>query len=392
MPNAPTDPLAFQALRVDALAIDDELTDAGQVGPELAAAAQVYLRTPRALIWRAPSPDWRLFVVLLPLASRLSLMANPVFAQLAREWGLGIRFIGIDAHQAVHDFRGLLTDLTLRRLLDAIANTVHPDAPADPGHDALDVLFSALADNMLSVLEAQEDDAGQHLARELRLESGASDSSAGSLFDRENRYPDYLALLRQGLRQDWLDQAFYGRVLRSMDLREGKIEARIANIVKASLNPPIMTRLERTRIGLHLGAYNWLLTAGTHAAQRAHALSRLPLFTQFFAEALMQAAPRARSALVAHADGLVEPLSLLRRAIDSGQDRVVIEALAAHFSVGPPVIRALWRHCPRVLGTPPSWHLQALLLALDDRAERHWPRDDDQWLALAAQAVPAIAR
>ena len=115
MPNAPTDPLAFQALRVDALAIDDELTDAGQVGPELAAAAQVYLRTPRALIWRAPSPDWRLFVVLLPLASRLSLMANPVFAQLAREWGLGIRFIGVDAQQVERCGRYLVDQLQRRK-------------------------------------------------------------------------------------------------------------------------------------------------------------------------------------------------------------------------------------------------------------------------------------
>jgi hypothetical protein len=387
LPSAPTDPQAFLALRVDTLAIDEELTDAGQVGPELAAAAQVYLRTPRALVWRTPSPDWRLFVVLLPLASRLSLMANPVFAQLAREWGLGIRFIGIDADHAVHDFRGLLTDLTLRRLLGAMAETIHRESSADPGHQTLDVLFAALADGMLTVLEMRREDAGRHLARELRLEPGTT----GSLFDRDTRYPDFLALLRQGLRQDWLDQAFYGRVLRAMDLREGQIEGRIARILQASLHPPLMTRLERSRIGLHLGAYNWLLTAGGHVAQRAHALSRLPLFTQFFAEALIEAAPRSRSALVALADGLSEPLSTLRRAIDSGQDRILIEALAAHFSVGTSVIRALWRHCPRVLGAPPSWHLQAILLALDAQPERQWPSTDEQWLTLAAQSVPAIA-
>jgi hypothetical protein len=358
LPNAPTDPQAFQALRVDPLAIDDELTDAGQVGPELAAAAQVYLDTPRALIWRAPSPDWRLFVVLLPLASRLSLLANPVFAQLAREWGLGVRFIGIDAHQAVYDFRGLLTDQTLRRLLDAIG-------AAD---DTLDVLFAALADNMLTVLQERRQDWGRHLARELRLESGIADS----LFDREARYPDFMALLRQGLRQDWLDQAFYGRVLRAMDLREGRVEARIAQIVQASLHPPVMTRLARNRLGLHLGAYNWLLMAGPQAGQRSHVLSRLPLMAQFFA------------------DGLSEPLSGLRRAIDSGQDRTVIEALSAHFAVDPRVLRALWRQCPRVLGSPPSWQLQPLLLTLDALPERLWPATDAQWLELAAQAWPEI--
>ncbi|MFN5510320.1 MAG: hypothetical protein ACK49H_03565 [Burkholderiales bacterium] len=376
LPNAPTDPQAFQALRVDPLAIDDELTDAGQVGPELAAAAQVYLDTPRALIWRAPSPDWRLFVVLLPLASRLSLLANPVFAQLAREWGLGVRFIGIDAHQAVYDFRGLLTDQTLRRLLDAIG-------AAD---DTLDVLFAALADNMLTVLQERRQDWGRHLARELRLESGIADS----LFDREARYPDFMALLRQGLRQDWLDQAFYGRVLRAMDLREGRVEARIAQIVQASLHPPVMTRLARNRLGLHLGAYNWLLMAGPQAGQRSHVLSRLPLMAQFFAEALIDAAPRSRSALVEQADGLSEPLSGLRRAIDSGQDRTVIEALSAHFAVDPRVLRALWRQCPRVLGSPPSWQLQPLLLTLDALPERLWPATDAQWLELAAQAWPEI--
>ena len=374
LPSAPTDPLAFQALRVDPLAIDDELTDAGQVGPELAAAAQVYLDTPRALIWRSPSPDWRLFVVLLPLASRLSLLANPVFAQLAREWGLGVRFMGIDTHQAVYDFRGLLTDQTLRRLLDAIG-------AAD---DTLDVLFAALADNMLTVLQERRQDWGRHLARELRLESRV----AGSLFDREARYPDFMALLRQGLRQDWLDQAFYGRVLRAMDLREDRVENRIAQIVQASLHPPVMTRLERSRLGLHLGAYNWLLMAGSQAGQRSHVLSRLPLMAQFFAEALIDAAPRTRSALVEQADGLSEPLSGLRRAIDSGQDRTVIEALSAHFAVDARVLRALWRQCPRVLGSPPSWQLQPLLLTLDALPERLWPATDAQWLELAAQAWP----
>ena len=399
LPSAPTDPLAFQALRVQALAIDEELTDTGQVGPELAAAAQVYLDTPRALIWRAPSPDWRLFVLLLPLASRLSLLANPVFAQLAREWGLGVRFIGIDASQAVYDFRGLLTDQTLRRLLGAIDATQNPDpgqppvAGAQPdaalhSDAALDVLFEALADNMLTLLEARREDWGRHLARDLRLEPGGP----SSLFDRDSRYPDFLALLRRGLRQDWLDQAFYGRVLRAMDLREGRIDERIAQIMQASLHPPVMTRLERCRTGLHLGAYNWLLTAGTHAAQRAHVLSRLPLFTQFFAEGLIEAAPRSRSALVEQADGLSEPLDSLRRAIDSGQDRTVIEALSAHFAVDARVLRALWRQCPRALGSPPSWQLQPLLLALDALPERQWPRDDAAWLELAAEAVPALVR
>ncbi len=100
----------FESLSIDTYPIDDELADAGTVGPELAHLSHIYVRSPRALIWRNPSSEWRLFVVLLPLASRLSLMRNPIFAQLARAWGLNIRFIGIDRHQLVYDFRALLSD------------------------------------------------------------------------------------------------------------------------------------------------------------------------------------------------------------------------------------------------------------------------------------------
>jgi hypothetical protein len=87
----------FETLRVAPHPIDTELADAGTVGPELAHLAQVYVRSPRGLAWRSPSPDWRLFVLLSPLGSRLSLIGNPIFAQLARAWGLNIRFLGVDA-------------------------------------------------------------------------------------------------------------------------------------------------------------------------------------------------------------------------------------------------------------------------------------------------------
>ena len=130
-----------------------------------------------------------------------------------------------------------------------MAETIHRESSADPGHQTLDVLFSALADGMLTVLEMRREDAGRHLARELRLEPG----TPGSLFDRDTRYPDFLALLRHGLRQDWLDQAFYGRVLRAIDLPDGHIEGRSSRILQASLHPPLTTRRERSRFGLHLG-------------------------------------------------------------------------------------------------------------------------------------------
>lgn len=385
----------FEAIRVDGFPIDAELIDTGHVGPDLSAAAHAYLATPRALVWRNPSPDWTLFVVLLPLASRLSLMANPIFGQLVRDWGHSIRFVGVDRDRCVHDFRSLLTDATLRRLVEALARWLHAPGARDatPARAAeaatLDVLFAALGDAMLTILEARRDDWGRHLAREHRLEPDVP----GSLFDRASRYPDFLAQLRQALRRELVDVGFYGRVLRSMDLREAAAEQRISALVEGALEPVTLVKLARTRAGRHLGCYNWLLTGPRHAAQRAYVLGKLPLMAQFFADALIDATPRRRSGLVAaaehdprHAHG-----DALRRAVDSGQDRWVVEALATHFGVHENVLRGLWRHCPAALQAPPTWHLRQILLRLDQLPERGWPRDDAGWLEFASRAVPAVA-
>jgi len=402
-------PLDFEAIRVDAYPIDTELLDLGQVGPDLAAGAHAYLATPRALLWRNPSPDWRLFALMLPLASRLSLMTNPIFSQLTREWGHGIRFLGVDRHQCVHDFRGLLSDLTLRRLVESLARWIDADAGSPRSRTGraaaaaqaaqvgtLDILFAALGENMLTILEARRDDWGMHLAREHRLEPEVG----ASLFDRSARLPDFMAQLRQALRQELVDVAFYGKVLRSIDLREGAAERRVAAMIEASLDPVTLVKLGRSRVGQHLGCYNWLLTGAHHATQRAYVLSKLPAFGQFFAETLIDAAPARRSELVAVAEqdaraALLRPadgVQALRQAIDSGQDRWVIEALAAHFGVQHNTVRALWRHCPAALGTPPTWHLKQILRQLDALPDRSWPRDEAQWLELASRAVPAVAR
>jgi hypothetical protein len=394
--------MEFQAVRVEALAIDADLTDHGLVGPELSASAHAYLETPRALVWRAPSPDWRLFVLTLPLASRLSLMTNPIFGQLAREWGHSLRFLGVDRHQCVYDFRSVLTDATLRRLVTSLAHWLHPSQGPVEGRSAaahqvatLDVLFAALGENMLTILESRTDDWGGHLAREHRLEPEV----AGSLFDRTSRFPDFMTQLQQALRQDLIDVPFYGKVLRSIDRRETAVEHRVATMIQGSLDPITLARLDRTRCGQHLGCYNWLLTGAHHASQRAGALARLPAFAQFLADTLIDAQPRARAELVIAAErdtraALVRPAharEVLRQAIDSGQDRRVVEALAAHFGVHDNVIRALWRHCPKALGAPPTWHLKQILLRLDELPERAWPRDDAQWLELASRAVPTVA-
>ena len=391
----------FQAIRVDRFPIDAELTDTGNVGPDLAAATHAYLATPRALIWHTPSPDWSLFVLLLPLATRLSLMANPIFGQLTRDWGHSIRFIGVDRHQCIYDFRSLLTDATLRRLVASLARWLHDDETHDglPMRAAetatLDVLFAALGENMLTILEARRDDWGAHLAREHRLEPQAP----GSLFDRPSRYPDFMAQLHQALRRELIDVAFYGKVLRSIDLREAAAEQRIAALLEGTLEPVTLVKLGRSRAGQHLGCYNWLLTGQGHAAQRAYVLGKLPAFAQFFAETLINAQARPRSGLVAAAEherraALLRPddaREALRQAIDSGQDRWVIEALSAHFGVEHNVLRALWRHCPSALDAPPTWHLKEILLRLNELPERAWPRDDRQWLDLASRAVPTLA-
>ncbi|MGD9944570.1 MAG: hypothetical protein AB7L76_19500 [Burkholderiaceae bacterium] len=402
---------------VDRVPIDGELQDVGTVGPELAYLAHSYRSSPRALIFRNPSSDWRLFVVLLPLASRLSLMANPIFAQLTRAWGLNVRFIGIDREQLAYDFRALLSDQTLKLLVDMLARSESADdVDAGRGRAALDLLFASLADEMLTVLDRRRADWGRHLDREHRLEAGVP----ASLFDRTGRYPDFLARLRAALRDEIIDVEFYGRALRSIDLRENAIDARVRAVIEASLDPVTLAKLARTGAGLHLGCYNWLKLDPRHAAPRAHLLARLPSFAAFFAESLVPldawrpetvddqdddelrgdaAAPRRQpptfdlKPLAARHDSAhsLRWAGALKRAVDAGQDRAVIEAIAQRFAVGDNVVRRVWREQPAALGQPPTWHLAQILRRLNECSERDWPADAAAWQALIASAIPVEA-
>ena len=408
-------------LAVDGVPIDDELQDTGTVGPELAYLARSYRHSPRALVFRNPSSDWRLFVVLLPLASRLSLMTNPIFAQLTRAWGLNVRFVGVDRDQLVYDFRALLSDRTLKLLVDLLARSEDAD-------ETLDLLFESLADEMLTVLDRRRGDWGRHLDREHRLEPRAP----ASLFDRAGRCPDFLAQLRAALRDEIVDVGFYGRALRSIDLREDAIDARIAAIVESSLDAVTIAKLARSGAGKHLGCYNWLRLDPRHAAPRAHVLARLPAFATFFAETLVPldawATPRDgdeddddagfdAEALDTQADAArrrarrrqaptfdLRPLAarqdsahslrwggVLKRAIDAGQDRAVIEAIAQRFAVDDNVVRRVWRDKPAALGQPPTWQLAQILRRLGERSERDWPADAAAWESLIATAVPIEA-
>ena len=356
--------MEFTALTIDRLPLDVELTDGGCVGPELAHLARAYCRTPRALIWRNPSSDWPLLVLTLPIATRLTLLANPIFGRLVREWGHGIRFLGVDGEGFAYDFRDLLDAAALRRLIDALvrwllardagplqaSGTTQADDGARPSADdpaitgaagrsaaddaALDTVFDLLATEMLTVLERRRADWTIHLARDGVLATDDVDSAAfpavlpvartadptrrpsfgpaslprppsggASLFDRRARYPEFHGQLRQALRNAMIDVEFYGRVLRAIDRREHDAESRIISIVESALDPITLGRLARTPIGIHLGCYNWLLQDPRARAHRAATLHKLPALAQFFADRMLAAAtPSAREIM---ADRLV---------------------------------------------------------------------------------------
>jgi hypothetical protein len=425
---------AFQILRVDSHPIDQELRDDACVGPELAHLASVYCDSPRALVFRQPSSEWRLFMVLLPLASRLSLMGNPVFSQLVRAWGLNIRFIGVDRNGLVYDFRSLLSDDMLAALVQWLTreetaryNPVQSTGEPD-GNDALDILFASLSRDMLTILDKRRDDWGRHLDTQHRLEPGVD----ASLFDRASRYPDFLAACHDALRNKLIDVRFYGRLLRSIDLREQAFEQRAAAQIDDCLDPVVMARLGKCGTGQHLGCYNWLSVTPRHAPLRAHVLSRLPFLGAFFAEALLPVdtwQPHEQGiedlySSIGEIDELMERdamhgetghrpqapaydlkrvasrqetarnmqfTALLKKAVDSGQDRQVIAAIAGRFDVSENTIRLLWHDRPEALGNPPTWHLAAILQHLDQLERRDWPASNEGWQNLVSEAVPAEA-
>lgn len=378
------------SLCIDASPVDVELQDDGTTGPELAHLARSYRESPRALVFRNPSSDWRLFVVTLPLASRLSLMANPIFGQLTRAWGLNVRFVGVDRDRLFHDFRALLSDRTLSLLVELLARRESPGA----GPRTLDILFEALAREMLTVLERRRADWTRHLAREHRLEPGVP----GTLFDHAGRYPDFLARLRGALRDGVIDVAFYGRALRSIDLREAAVDTRISALIESELDPVTVAKLQRTPAGKHLGAYNWLRIEPARAAPRAYLLARLPAFATFFAESLLPIGRTRQSsfdlrklAARSHSAHSLHWSQMVHRAIDAGQDRAAIEAIAQRFAVGENVVRRIWREQPAMLGQPPTWQLAQILHRLNALPERDWPANNAAWSTLISQAVPAEA-
>ncbi len=428
-----------EALHVDRQSFDDELTDVGTVGPELAHLAQIYCTSPRVIVFRQPSSEWRLFMLTLPLASRLSLLSNPVFTQLTRAWGLNLRFIGIDRNGLVYDFRSLLSDEMLHCLIEWLRvseakrlygrtseNEAATQANTADVNGGLDILFAGLAREMLTVLDKRRDDWGRHLCTSHHLEP----NHPQSLFDRTARYPDFLAACRDALRNGVIDVHFYGRIIRSIDLREQAVELRAATQIEDYLDPVVITKLEKAGANKHLGCYNWLVLSPVHAGSRAHILNNLVAFASYFAESQLsietwhpteQTVEDLYSGMAeveeAHEQARLQagsrpqlPAYDLRRistreqtlrnvvyaadlskAVDAGQDRAVIEILSLRFEVSANVIRLLWRDRPETLGQPPTWHLAEILRQLD-RLDRHaWPRNKDDWESLMSQAIPAEA-
>jgi hypothetical protein len=386
--------MAHTSLSVDLLPIDQELCDPAQVGPELSQLASIYLTSPRALVWRNPSSDWKLFTLLLPIGSRLSLLSNPIFTHLTRAWGMNIRFVGVDSHGRVFDFKALLSDHTLSLLthwlgLQQRRNLLGTamQASADMGNTAnnasrehgLDVLFEALASEMLTMNDARRFDWYKHLDCEHRLEPLAPNS----LFDREARFPDFIAQLHVALKADLIDLELYGRILRSIDLREQAIEQRMAMLIEGSLHAPTLSQLGSTKAGIHLGCYNWLLMSPKHSAARTHALLRLPGFASYLAATLTPMAALEEAGQIP-----LGPAVLLQRAIDAGQDRLIIQTLAQNFGASENTIRRLWRDTPRAIGQPPVWQMTEVVQQLDDLPARDWPNSLNEWQRLLGRSVP----
>jgi hypothetical protein len=374
--------MSHQSLHVDSLPVDLELCDSAQVGPELANLATIYLASPRALLWRNPSSDWKLFVLLLPIGSRLSLLSNPIFAHLTRAWGTNIRFIGIDSECQLFDFKALLSDKTLSLLTSWLGQQQRRQFASHrftSDEEGLDVLFSALASEMLTMTEARRLDWYKHLDCEHHLEP----QSSNSLFERDARFPDFIEALRVALKTDLISTDFYGRALRSIDLREQAIEKRLSILIEGSLDAPTLSKLFDARMGIHLGCYNWLRLSPKHAAARAHVLLRLPSFASYLAQQLIPLA-----ALDAIGLTPLGPAVLLQRMIDAGQDRMIIQTLAQNFGASESTIRKLWRDTPKQLGQLPAWQITEVIQQLDDLPDRDWPTNNEQWLQLLTQSVP----
>jgi hypothetical protein len=384
--------MSFQAIHIEPDSADGLVSRRPGITPQLVQTLQAYQQTPRALVWRSPSPDWRLFILVLPLATRWPDLCQPVLGPLVRDWGHALRFVGVDRTHHVYDFRAMLELPILRRLIDSLDRWLNTPKPASEPTEILDVLFDILGGHHFTRLEARNDLWAQHLARELCLDPLHTES----LFQRATCQEDLMRLVQEALRRRVLDMELYGRLVRAIDRRETFTERLMVAVLGEALDPTTLQTLNSTRSGAHLGCYNWLLAHPARRRQRAYVLNRLPALGPFIADFFLESPPSRLKDRWAQISGnqhvSTNPLDTdrLLQAIDSGQDRTVIAALASHFNVREQVFRSLWRFYPSGLIAPPSWHLPHLLQRLNQLPDRFWPRDASSWQALTKNTLSAL--
>jgi hypothetical protein len=69
----------------------------------------------------------------------------------------------------------------------------------------------------------------------------------------------------------------------------------------------------------------------------------------------------------------------LQQVIDSGQDSLVLETLAAVFAIDPNLLRRLWRHPIVMPAELNDWQLPRMLAWLQQKPERLWPGSEASW-------------
>jgi len=339
----------FNAITVDPSSLDAELEDAGTVGPELAFIAREQRLLARAFCWRDASSDWPLLVVQIPGTEALWMLQHPVFTPIIRRWGMALRVIGISRQALAFDFRALLDDQTLARL----RKSLHEDPEKAP----VDLIYQALARGMLTRLH----DAGQaakHLLREGFLHQQPP------LFEPVDgpQRPLLLKALQAALRRGQLDIGFYSRAMRVLRQREQQVQQRLSFVLEGALSALSLQACARVDPRIPWGVYNWLHRDPRHAAAREHVLTHLPWLGPWLANHL-----------------LLSHHTRLQQVIDSGQDSLVLETLAAVFAIDPNLLRRLWRHPIVMPAELNDWQLPRMLAWLQQKPERLWPGSEASW-------------
>lgn len=206
-------------------------------------------------------------------------MANPVFAQLTRAWGLSVRFVGIDREGLAYDFRELLTDRTLKLLVELL----DVDRSDEPG--LLDALFAALGREMLTILERRAAPAGAGTSTSttassprLMTRSRARRATPTSSPNCARPCTTRSSTPRSTGARAALDRPARGRVRAARGCAD-RVRARAGDDGRQARAHEGRAPLGLLQLAAHLDPH--------HAAARAHVLGSLPGLATFFAETLV---------------------------------------------------------------------------------------------------------